>query len=63
METCTHEELAEALHAINSTIGKCEKVLPKLRKGTSQHTLTVRRIQALRISSELIARELERCDE
>ena len=54
----TQDELAEALRAIESTIGKCEKVQPKLRVGTSQHTLLVRRIKALRIASALIAREL-----
>lgn len=55
----TREELAEALRAINSTIGKCEKVLPKLREGTSQHTLTIRRIKALRIAVALINKEQE----
>ncbi|MDL2258053.1 hypothetical protein LJC42_02695 [Eubacteriales bacterium OttesenSCG-928-K08] len=52
------EELQEALRAIVSTIHKCEKVQPKLRPGTSQHTLLVRRIKALKISQELIEREL-----
>lgn len=56
----TGEELAEALRAIDSTLRKCEKVLPKLREGTSQHTLLVRRIKALRISSALIGEEMER---
>ncbi len=52
------DELQEAQRAILSLLHKCEKVLEKLEPGKSQHTLTVRRIQALRISSELIAREL-----
>ncbi len=61
MEAFTKEELSEALRAITSTIGKCEKVQPKLKPGTSQHTLLVRRIKALNIASELIKRELD-CD-
>lgn len=60
MEHYTSQELAEADRAIQSTIAKCEKVLPKLKPGTSQHTLLVRRIRALQISVELIRRELER---
>jgi len=54
----TKEELEEALRAIVSTISKCEKVLPKLKQGTSQSTLLLRRIKALEISSELIKKEL-----
>ncbi len=60
-ETFTKEELEEALRAIASTISKCEKAQPKLRKGTSQHTLLARRIKALRIASALIQRELDPC--
>ncbi|HBD85792.1 MAG TPA: hypothetical protein DC001_00005 [Clostridiales bacterium] len=63
MENYTKDELQEAERAILSTMYKCEKVVEKLEPGKSQHTLTVRRIKALRISSELIARELEKCDE
>jgi hypothetical protein len=59
VENFTKEELEEALRAIVSTISKCEKVQPKLKPGTSQHTLLIRRIKALRIASSLITRELE----
>lgn len=59
MENYTKEELEEALKAIDSTIRKCEKVQPKLKAGTSSHTLLIRRIKALQISSALITRELE----
>lgn len=52
------DDLEEALRAISSTISKCEKVQPKLRPGTSQHTLLVRRIKALQIAAALIEREL-----
>lgn len=53
------KELHEALRAVKSTIGKCENALAKLYEGTSQHTLTVRRIKALQIAVTLITRELE----
>ncbi len=58
MEDFTKDELEEALRAIASTISKCEKVLPKLKQGTAQHTLLIRRIKALRIAVTLIAKEL-----
>jgi hypothetical protein len=58
MDEFTKEELEEALRAITSTISKCEKVQPKLKQGTSQHTLLIRRIKALNIASALIKREL-----
>ena len=57
MELYTKEELQEALRAIASTISKCEKVQPKLKEGTPQHTLLKRRIKALQIASTLIQRE------
>ncbi len=59
MSEFTKEELEEALRAIASTIAKCEKVQPKLKPGSSQHTLLIRRIKALQIASKLIERELE----
>ncbi|MGI6280013.1 MAG: hypothetical protein ACOYJS_05580 [Acutalibacteraceae bacterium] len=59
MGNYTAEELKEALRAIESTISKCEKVLPKLKEGTSQHTLLVRRIKAFQIAVPLIKAELE----
>lgn len=60
MDKYTKDELEEALRAIESTINKCEKVQPKLKEGSSQHTLLIRRIKALRIASSLITRELEK---
>lgn len=59
----TKQELDEALRAIASTISKCEKVQPKLKAGTSQHTLLIRRIKALNIASSLIMRELAKHNE
>lgn len=59
MSDFTTKELEEALRAITSTLGKCEKALPKLAEGTSQHTLLVRRIEAFKIASALLQKELE----
>lgn len=59
MEAFTQEELKEALRALTSTISKCEKVHPKLKPGTPQHTLLTRRIKALYVATTLIQREME----
>lgn len=56
-------DLCEALRAINSTIRKCEKAQLKLTEGTSQHTLTKRRLEAFYIAVELIGNELEKVNE
>jgi hypothetical protein len=58
MITYTKDDLKEALTAIVSTIGKCEKVMPKLKPNSAQQTLLSRRIKALNISAQLIEREL-----
>ena len=57
-ENDRQHELHEALRSINSTIGKCEKAILKLNEGTSQHTLTKRRIEAFCIAVSLIEKEL-----
>ncbi len=59
MSAFSKEDLEEALRAILSTIAKCEKVQPKLKCGTAQHTLLARRIKALTIASVLIRQALE----
>lgn len=59
MNEPTKNELVEALRAINSLLGKCEKVQVKFLPGTSQHTLLKNRINALRISSLLITKAIE----
>jgi hypothetical protein len=59
MAKFTKPELEEALRAIDSTISKCEKVEPKLKPGTSQHTLLTRRIKAFKIAADLIKREMK----
>lgn len=63
MQPFSKAELEEALRAIASTLSKCEKVQPKLKPGTAQHTLLVRRIKALQIASVLITQALESQDE
>jgi len=58
MMNYTKDELGEALKAINSTIGKCEKAILKLKENLAQHTLLFRRIKAFRIAVDLIEREI-----
>ncbi|GAB6087159.1 hypothetical protein [Alkaliphilus crotonatoxidans] len=52
-------ELEEARQAIPSFIQKIEKVKPKFREGTPQHTLAIRRIKAFHIASALMEKELD----
>lgn len=54
----TKEQLEQAHRSIESTLHKCEKALENLKAGTSQWTLTQRRIEAFRLSLALIEREL-----
>jgi hypothetical protein len=56
-------DLREALRAIDSTISKCEKAIAKFSEGTSQYTLTKRRIEAFRIATELIMEKMEAADD
>lgn len=61
MSDYTEHDLREALRAITSTIGKCEKALEKLEvqdKGVSQRTLLKNRIKAFHIAADLIKREI-----
>jgi hypothetical protein len=55
----TKEEFTEALEAITSAMSRVEKIQPKFKAGTSQHTLAVRRIKAFCVATELINRELK----
>ena len=59
IETDDQQNLSEALRAIESTLSKCEKAHAKLREGSSQHTLTKRRIEAFRIASALIIEKMK----
>lgn len=54
----SEDDLQEALRALESTVSKCEKALPKLKENTSQHTLLVRRIKAFQISISLVEKAL-----
>jgi hypothetical protein len=56
-------ELKEALRSIESTRKKCEKAIEKLREGSSQHTLTARRIVAFRLAEELITEKLKELED
>ncbi len=55
----TKEELKKALETITSAMSRVEKIQPKFKRGTSQHTLAARRIKAFYIATELINRELK----
>ena len=57
MDKYTKEELSKALEVVTSTINKCEKIHPKFKEGTSQHTLLKNRIKAMYISKTLIKGE------
>ncbi|WP_447636765.1 hypothetical protein [Flavobacterium microcysteis] len=60
MSSFTFEELIEAKKSLDSTLLKCEKAFVKLKENSPQHTLMVRRINALRISIDLIGNELQK---
>ena len=61
-EPFSSRELSEALRAINSMLAKCQKALPKLREGSPQRTLLVRRVRAFEVAVALLERELARQD-
>lgn len=52
-------ELEEALEALNSILGKCEKAILKLKENSAQHTLMTHRINAFRIALALVENELQ----
>ncbi|WP_414657436.1 hypothetical protein ACINK0_04590 [Deinococcus sp. VB343] len=57
MTPFTPTQLSEAHRALASTLSKCEKVLAGGKLKPAQHTLTRRRIEALRTALALIERE------
>lgn len=59
MDGFAKDDLDEAKYSIESTLHKCEKALEKLKPGSPQYTLTIRRIRAFRLSLLLIGRELK----
>ncbi|MDR2635093.1 MAG: hypothetical protein LBC13_03815 [Clostridiales bacterium] len=59
MSGFTKNELEEAKRQTESMLRKLEKCLEKLKAGTAQYTLAVRRIDALRLSLALIQKELD----
>ena len=54
MEQFTKQELYEARHSLQSTLKKCEKVIEKM----PAHTLTIRRVKALKLAIQLIDEKL-----
>lgn len=56
----TSEDLQEALRALDSMIARGEKTQMKFSPGTSQHTLQVNRLNALRIAESAVTTELAR---
>jgi len=54
MESFSEQELKEASESLQSTLNKCEKVIQKL----PSHTLTIKRIKALKIAIALINEKL-----
>jgi len=52
-------EFEEAHRSLGSTLGKCEKAILKLKEGSAQHTLMIRRIKSFQIALALIQRELQ----
>jgi len=55
----TEEELLEAHRAIQSTLNKLSKMLPRLQLGSSQHARLMCQIKACDFAKALTARELE----
>jgi hypothetical protein len=59
MTSFTPDELIEAKKSLDSILNKCEKAFAKLKENSPQHTLMLRRINALRVSLNLIEKELQ----
>lgn len=55
----TREQHAETLATLETLIARCEKILPQFADGTSQHTLLVSRLSALRVGQALMTRSDE----
>lgn len=52
--SCTKEEAMDAIDYFASSIQKVERILPKFTQGTSQHTLSIRRIKAFTLAIDRI---------
>lgn len=53
----TTEEMDGALKAVATATARVERVLPKLKPGSPQHTLALRRVQAFGIAAQLMEKE------
>lgn len=51
-------DLREAKRQIDSLLSKLAKVEPKLKPGSSQHSLLKNRVRALKIANQLIEQEM-----
>lgn len=58
MTDYTMTDFLAAKRAIDSLLSKCMKVEPKLKPGSSQHSLIRNRIKALEISAQLLDEKL-----
>ena len=59
MDKYSQTDLTEGIKSLQSTLKKCEKVILKLKAGSSSHTLTTRRIDALKIAIALMSEKLQ----
>lgn len=51
------EEIQHAITYVENTIHRCEEMIGKFIEGTSQHTLLVNRIHALKVTYTLLTKE------
>lgn len=59
MDQYSSEELNKAIKILDTVLKRCERIQPKFKVGSSQHTLLKNRINALTISKSLINGETE----
>ncbi len=57
MDKYTKEELNEAAAVLAPIIPQLEKMRPKFKEGTPQHTLLIRRIMAFNLAIELMQKD------
>lgn len=63
MAEWTRHDLTEAKRQIDSLLSKLAKVEPKLKPGSSQHSLLKNRVRALEIANQLIEQEMSMTDQ
>ena len=60
IDSCTRNDLQEALRAFATMISKTDKAHARFTPGTSQHTLLRNRLKVLRLAEALIKLELDK---